>query len=232
MTQTRNPSRLHPLEIEKGRVDLSLYATEDRKDLRSDLVKINLGPHHPSTHGVLHFFVTLDGETVVDLRVIFGYLHRSMEKLFEGRTYVGNVALTDRMDYTAAMLNNWGWCLACEKLAGLEVNERSRSFGVALTSCTVPAAGKPTFELGEQEIELGIGIHGEPGRSRGPLGTAREITSAALDAIQADMPLTGDLLEAKLAAIRSMTSQIEPLIQALGEEFFREGMVEESFRAP
>jgi dihydroxyacetone kinase-like protein len=76
----------------------------------------------------------------------------------------------------------------------VEVNERSRSFGVALTSCTVPAAGKPTFELGEQEIELGIGIHGEPGRSRGPLGTAREITSAALDAIQADMPLTGDLL--------------------------------------
>ncbi|HEY8739321.1 MAG TPA: NADH-quinone oxidoreductase subunit D [Candidatus Dormibacteraeota bacterium] len=126
MTQTRNPSRLHPLEIEKGRVDLSLYATEDRKDLRSDLVKINLGPHHPSTHGVLHFFVTLDGETVVDLRVIFGYLHRSMEKLFEGRTYVGNVALTDRMDYTAAMLNNWGWCLCCEKLAGLEVNERSQ----------------------------------------------------------------------------------------------------------
>ncbi len=75
-----------------------------------------------------------------------------------------------------------------------EVNERSRSFGVALTSCTVPAAGKPTFELGEQEIELGIGIHGEPGRRRGPLATAREITSAALDAIHADMPLSGDLL--------------------------------------
>ncbi len=75
-----------------------------------------------------------------------------------------------------------------------EVNERSRSFGVALTSCTVPAAGKPTFELGEQEIELGIGIHGEPGRRRGLLATAREITTAALDAIHADMPLSGDLL--------------------------------------
>jgi len=75
-----------------------------------------------------------------------------------------------------------------------EVNERSRSFGIALTSCTVPAAGKPTFEIGDAEIEFGIGIHGEPGRSRVPLATASEITSAALDAIAADMPLAGDLL--------------------------------------
>src|SRR5712691_7522862 len=75
-----------------------------------------------------------------------------------------------------------------------EVNERSRSFGVALTSCAVPAAGKPTFEIGDSEIELGVGIHGEPGRTRAPLVTAREITSAAMDAIGADVPLTGDLL--------------------------------------
>jgi dihydroxyacetone kinase-like protein len=89
-----------------------------------------------------------------------------------------------------------------ERTAGLsdvaavarEVNERSRSFGVALTSCTVPAAGKPTFELGDSEIELGIGIHGEPGRTRAPLATAREIATAAMDAIAADMPLAGDLL--------------------------------------
>ena len=75
-----------------------------------------------------------------------------------------------------------------------EVNERSRSLGIALTSCTVPAAGKPTFELAESEIEVGIGIHGEPGRSRQPLGTARELAATALDAIHADMPLSGDLL--------------------------------------
>src|SRR5229473_5157276 len=75
-----------------------------------------------------------------------------------------------------------------------EVNERSRSFGVALTSCTVPAAGKPTFELAESEIEMGIGIHGEPGRTRAPLAGARELAAAALDAIHADMPLSGDLL--------------------------------------
>jgi dihydroxyacetone kinase-like protein len=75
-----------------------------------------------------------------------------------------------------------------------EVNERSRSFGVALTPATVPAAGKPGFDLGEDEIELGIGIHGEPGRRRGPLVPARGIAGIALDAIHADLPLSGDVL--------------------------------------
>ncbi|KAB2351716.1 dihydroxyacetone kinase subunit DhaK [Actinomadura rudentiformis] len=72
-----------------------------------------------------------------------------------------------------------------------EVNERSRSFGVALSPCTVPAAGEPTFELGDDEIELGIGIHGEPGRERAKAATAIEIVDAALSAIDADMPLSG-----------------------------------------
>src|SRR5438874_10300864 len=75
-----------------------------------------------------------------------------------------------------------------------DVNERSRSFGVALTPCTVPAAGKPGFELADDEIELGVGIHGEPGRTRGRLVPARDIARIALDAIHADMPLSGDVL--------------------------------------
>jgi phosphoenolpyruvate---glycerone phosphotransferase subunit DhaK len=75
-----------------------------------------------------------------------------------------------------------------------EVNERSRSFGVALTPATVPAAGKPGFELGDDEIELGIGIHGEPGRRRGQLVPAGEIAEIALAAIHADLPLSGDVL--------------------------------------
>jgi phosphoenolpyruvate---glycerone phosphotransferase subunit DhaK len=74
------------------------------------------------------------------------------------------------------------------------VNERSRSFGVALSSCITPAAGKPTFELGDSEIELGIGIHGEPGRTRGPMRPASELAGVALDAIAADIPLDGELL--------------------------------------
>jgi dihydroxyacetone kinase-like protein len=84
--------------------------------------------------------------------------------------------------------------LATVAAVAKEVNERSRSFGVALTPATVPAAGKPGFDLGENEIELGIGIHGEPGRRRGPLAPAREIAGIALDAIHADLPLSGDVL--------------------------------------
>jgi dihydroxyacetone kinase-like protein len=74
-----------------------------------------------------------------------------------------------------------------------EVNERSRSFGVALTACTVPAAGAPGFDLPDDEIELGVGIHGEPGRERGKFRSAAEIVDFALTAIDDDMPLTGDL---------------------------------------
>ena len=69
-----------------------------------------------------------------------------------------------------------------------KVNANGRSMGVALTSCTVPAAGKPTFELGEGDMELGVGIHGEPGRQRLPLATAREIAALLVEPILADLP--------------------------------------------
>ena len=84
--------------------------------------------------------------------------------------------------------------LATAAALAREVNDRTRSFGVALTPCTVPAAGKPGFDLGEDEIELGVGIHGEPGRTRGKLVTAREIAALALDAIHADDAISGDVL--------------------------------------
>jgi dihydroxyacetone kinase-like protein len=70
------------------------------------------------------------------------------------------------------------------------INEAGRSMGMALSSCTVPAAGKPTFELGEHEMELGIGIHGEPGRRRIPLATAREIAEHLMEPILADRDFT------------------------------------------
>lgn len=86
----------------------------------AELVKVNFGPHHPSTHGVLHLFLTLDGETVADCEVIFGYLHRAIEKLAEQRTYVGGQALCDRLDYVSAMTNNHAWMLAVERLMDIE----------------------------------------------------------------------------------------------------------------
>jgi len=108
-----------------------------------------------------------------------------------GRRGVGATVFVEKI---AGALAERGAPLADVAAVATEVNERSRSFGVALSSCTIPAAGKPTFELGDNEIELGIGIHGEPGRRRAPLAPAAELAAAALDAIHADQPLTGDLL--------------------------------------
>jgi phosphoenolpyruvate---glycerone phosphotransferase subunit DhaK len=108
-----------------------------------------------------------------------------------GRRGVGATVFVEKI---AGALAERGAPLSEVAAVATEVNARSRSFGVALTSCTVPAAGKPTFELGEAEIELGIGIHGEPGRHRGPLAPASEIAAVALDAINSDLPLTGDVL--------------------------------------
>jgi phosphoenolpyruvate---glycerone phosphotransferase subunit DhaK len=108
-----------------------------------------------------------------------------------GRRGVGGTVFVEKI---AGALAEEGAGLDKVAAAAREVNDRSRSFGVALTSCTVPAVGKPTFELADTEIEMGIGIHGEPGRTRVPLASAAELASAALDAIRADLPLSGDLL--------------------------------------
>ena len=108
-----------------------------------------------------------------------------------GRRGVGATVFVEKI---AGALAEEGADLASVAAVAREVNERSRSFGVALSSCTTPAAGKPTFELGDSEIELGIGIHGEPGRTRGPMRSARELAAVALDAIGADIALDGDLL--------------------------------------
>jgi phosphoenolpyruvate---glycerone phosphotransferase subunit DhaK len=108
-----------------------------------------------------------------------------------GRRGVGATVFVEKI---AGALAERNAALADVAAVATEVNERSRSFGVALSSCTVPAAGKPTFELDDGEIELGIGIHGEPGRSRGSMGPAADIAATAMDAIHADLPLSGDLL--------------------------------------
>ena len=86
---------------------------------------INIGPQHPSTHGVFRLRVTLDGEVVVDVEPVIGYLHRGIEKMGENRTYTQVIPLTDRLDYLASMTNNFAYVLAVEKLAGIEVPERA-----------------------------------------------------------------------------------------------------------
>ena len=86
---------------------------------------VNIGPVHPSTHGVFRMKTILDGEVVVDMEPVFGYLHRGIEKLAEERTYTGCIPLTARLDYLASMSNNLAYVLAVEKLAGIPVPERA-----------------------------------------------------------------------------------------------------------
>lgn len=119
-----------------------------------------------------------------------------------------DVAVTDSL-YTAGRRGT-GATLFVEKLAGAaaaegqplervesvgrQVNESSRSFGVALSACTTPAKGSPTFDLPEGELELGVGIHGEPGRERRPMMTSGEIADFAVNAVLEDMPPRGPVL--------------------------------------
>src|SRR3990172_2537940 len=100
--------------------------------IRTEPFVLNLGPVHPSTHGVFRMRVVLDGEVVVDMEPVFGYLHRGIEKLAEERTYGGFVPLTDRLDYIASMSNNLGYVLAVEKLAGIKVPERAEYLRVIM----------------------------------------------------------------------------------------------------
>jgi NADH-quinone oxidoreductase subunit D len=84
------------------------------------LLEVAMGPQHPSTHGVFRMDVVLDGEKVVKLKPVFGYLHRNHEKIAENTTYLASMPYTDRLDYLCSMTNNWAYALSVEKLAGLQ----------------------------------------------------------------------------------------------------------------
>ncbi|MBW1972368.1 MAG: NADH dehydrogenase (quinone) subunit D [Deltaproteobacteria bacterium] len=87
---------------------------------------VNMGPQHPATHGVLRLILKLDGETIVGVDPVIGHLHRGVEKLGEVKTYHQNIVFTDRLDYTASMVNNLGYVGAVEKLLGIEVPKRAQ----------------------------------------------------------------------------------------------------------
>lgn len=98
----------------------------------TEIYHLNMGPQHPSTHGVLRVVLELDGETVVRAIPVMGYLHRGIEKLAESRMYPQFIPYTDRLDYIAAMCNNLAYCQTVEKLAGIEVPERAEYIRVIM----------------------------------------------------------------------------------------------------
>ncbi len=100
------------------------------------LLEISMGPQHPSTHGVFRMDVVLEGETVVRLKPVFGYLHRNHEKIAEGASYLSAMPYTDRLDYFCSLTNNWAYALSVEKLVGLQVPERAEFLRIITAELT------------------------------------------------------------------------------------------------
>jgi NADH-quinone oxidoreductase subunit D len=134
--------------------------TEDLgQGIRRDTMTINMGPQHPSTHGVLRLILTLDGETIVKAVPEIGYLHTGIEKTAESKSYFKTLVLTDRMDYLAPLCNNLGYALAVEKLLGIEAPERALYARVILAELQRIAShlvwlGSSALDLGAQSVFL------------------------------------------------------------------------------
>lgn len=114
---------------------------------------LNMGPQHPSTHGVLRLLLELEGETIVRCRPDIGYLHTGIEKEFEEKTYQQGVTLTDRIDYLCPLSNNLVYCLAVEKLLGLEIPPKAQWTRVMLTELT--RLNSHLVWLGTHAIDIG-----------------------------------------------------------------------------
>ena len=177
----------------------------DEDGLKTDQVIINLGPQHPSTHGVFRMAAKLSGETVVDLKPVMGYLHRNHEKIGERNTFLQNIPFTDRLDYLSSMSNNFGYVLAVEKLMGIKVPERADYIRVMMAELTrivnhVAAIGFLLNDLGAyftpilycfEERELILDIFEAVSGSRMMCnyyrfgGVARDLPEGVLDKIKA-----------------------------------------------
>ena len=130
-----------------------MTATIDTVTGAANTMVLNMGPQHPSTHGVLRVVLELNGEIVVKARPVIGYLHTGIEKNMESKTYSQALTLTDRIDYLAPLSNNLCYCLAVEKILGLEIPKRAQYIRVLLTELTRIASH--LVWLGTHAIDLG-----------------------------------------------------------------------------
>jgi NADH-quinone oxidoreductase subunit D len=121
--------------------------------LREDLLVVNMGPQHPSTHGVLRLVLTLDGETVVDCKPVVGYLHTGIEKNTEYRTWQQGVTFVTRADYLSPFFNELAYCVSVERLLGVEAPPRARAVRVLV--CELNRIASHLVWLGTTSLELG-----------------------------------------------------------------------------
>jgi len=131
-----DPESWTPVQDDLLYKGLSHGPEQDSEELKTDQLVVNLGPQHPSTHGVFRMVVVLEGETVVDLKPVMGYLHRNHEKIGERNTFLQNMPYTDRLDYISAMSNNFGYAVTVEKLMGIKPPERADYIRVMMAELT------------------------------------------------------------------------------------------------
>ncbi|MGD8402123.1 MAG: NADH-quinone oxidoreductase subunit D [Anaerolineales bacterium] len=204
----------------------------DDDGLATDQIIVNMGPQHPSTHGVFRAVVVLDGETITSLKPVMGYLHRNHEKIGERNTFLQNMPYTDRLDYFNSMTNNWGYALAVEKLMGIEVTERSEYIRVIMSELTriqnhLIWIGMMLNDLGTyftpalyafEERELILDIFEAASGSRMMCnyyrfgGVVRDIPGEAFEKIKG---LVYDRLPAKIEEFERLLSENEVLVSRL-----------------
>ncbi|HEX9093054.1 MAG TPA: NADH-quinone oxidoreductase subunit D [Coriobacteriia bacterium] len=114
---------------------------------------VNIGPSHPSTHGVCRVIAHIDGEVVTKADPVIGYLHRGIEKICENRTYLQIVPLTDRLDYVGSMYANWAYCRSVERLAGIRVPERAEY--IRVITCELQRIASHMMSIGSSGADTG-----------------------------------------------------------------------------
>jgi NADH-quinone oxidoreductase subunit D/NADH-quinone oxidoreductase subunit C/D len=174
---------------------------------------VNMGPQHPSTHGVLRLVLKLAGETVLGLTPILGYVHRGVEKMAEAQTPVQFTHLTDRLDYLSAHINNWGWSLAVEQALGIEAPERAQYVRVILAELTRLASHQLWW--GVLGMDLGAFtpfLYGFRDRER--INDIFEKTCGARLTMNYIRPggLTQDVEEGFVRDVRAYCAYFEPLV--------------------
>jgi len=183
-------------------------------DVRTDEMLVNMGPQHPSTHGVLRLVLRTDGEVVSELEPHIGYLHRSAEKIGENVSARQWIPYTDRMDYLAAMNMNLGWALAVEKLMKYEVSERARHLRVLISEMSRIASH--LVGMGAYGLDLGTFspfLYAFREREK-ILDLFEEACGARLTYSYITLGgLTADLPPGWLAKCEAFLDQFEPVIQ-------------------
>src|SRR6266850_4840687 len=132
---------------------------EQKQNLTSRNLLLNVGPSHPAMHGVIRILAELDGETLVKTSIEIGYLHRGFEKSCENGNYTQSIPYTDRLNYVSPLINNFGYCEAVEKLMGIEITERCKYVRVIMSeifrvSDHLTCIGASAMELGAMSVFL------------------------------------------------------------------------------